>query len=90
MVQEAITRPMQRTWKFQTHFYLDLFNSNFSKLVELLSKKKRDLVQISPTSQGETTLGSLSLRINEPYWMVHHGNCEHFIVVNQLRSDFRL
>lgn len=28
----------------------------------------------------------LSLRINEPYWLLHQGSCEHFIVVDQIRS----
>ena len=33
----------------------------------------------------ETTFSSLSLRLNHPYWLVHHGNCEHFLVVDQIR-----
>jgi len=42
-------------------------------------------IRKAPTSMQNTTLASLSLRINEPYWMLHHGNCEHFIVVDQIR-----
>ena len=43
----------------------------------------------------ETPFSSLSLRLNRPYWLVHHGNCEHFLVVDQIRyvvshSTFRL
>jgi len=33
----------------------------------------------------ETPFSSLSLRLNHPYWLVHHGNCEHFLVVDQIR-----
>jgi hypothetical protein len=33
----------------------------------------------------DTPLSSLSLRIGEPYWLLHQGNCEHFIVVDQIR-----
>jgi len=33
----------------------------------------------------ETKISSLSIRVNEPYWLIHAGNCEHFIVVNQIR-----
>ncbi|KAH9960424.1 snRNA-activating protein of 50kDa MW C terminal-domain-containing protein [Russula dissimulans] len=33
----------------------------------------------------DTLFSSLSLRLNEPYWLVHHGNCEHFLVVDQIR-----
>jgi snRNA-activating protein complex subunit 3 len=33
----------------------------------------------------DTPLSSLSLRVGEPYWLLHHGNCEHFIVIDQIR-----
>ena len=36
----------------------------------------------------ETPFSSLSLRLNHPYWLVHHGNCEHFLVVDQIRYVF--
>ncbi|KAI0051895.1 hypothetical protein FA95DRAFT_1533835 [Auriscalpium vulgare] len=43
----------------------------------------------SPPIKGpamhETKFSSLSLRINKPYWLLHQGNCEHFLVVDQIR-----
>jgi snRNA-activating protein complex subunit 3 len=33
----------------------------------------------------DTPFSSLSLRLNHPYWLLHHGNCEHFLVVDQIR-----
>ncbi|KAI0266796.1 snRNA-activating protein of 50kDa MW C terminal-domain-containing protein [Gloeopeniophorella convolvens] len=47
---------------------------------------------------NDAVISSLSLRLNCPYWLVHHGNCEHFLVVDQIRllhpddpsSDFPL
>jgi len=39
------------------------------------------------TSMHDTPLSSLSLRIGEPYWLLHHGNCEHFIVIDQIRMQ---
>ncbi|KIJ18944.1 hypothetical protein PAXINDRAFT_70365, partial [Paxillus involutus ATCC 200175] len=39
----------------------------------------------SSTSVNQTLLASLTLRVNYPYWMLHQGNCEHFIVVDQIR-----
>ncbi|KAJ6500059.1 snRNA-activating protein of 50kDa MW C terminal-domain-containing protein [Mycena vitilis] len=39
----------------------------------------------APTSMHDTSLSSLSLRVGEPYWLLHHGNCEHFIVIDQIR-----
>jgi snRNA-activating protein complex subunit 3 len=56
-----------------------------SKLVGYVSK---------PLSKGpkmrDTSFGSLSLRLNHPYWLVHQGNCEHFLVVDQIRYVFWL
>ncbi|ESK96582.1 snrna-activating protein complex subunit 3-like [Moniliophthora roreri MCA 2997] len=37
------------------------------------------------TAIHDTPLKSLSLRINHPYWMLHEGNCEHFIVIDAIR-----
>ncbi|GJJ06337.1 hypothetical protein Clacol_000528 [Clathrus columnatus] len=31
------------------------------------------------------TLRSLTLRINEPYWMMHRANCDHWFVVDEIR-----
>ncbi|PBK74562.1 hypothetical protein ARMSODRAFT_952222 [Armillaria solidipes] len=39
----------------------------------------------APESMHDITLSSFSLRINEPYWILHQGNCEHFFVVDQIR-----
>ena len=33
----------------------------------------------------DTHFSSLSLRLNHPYWLLHHGNCEHFLVIDQIR-----
>lgn len=33
----------------------------------------------------DTMLSSLTLRINEPYWLLHAGNCEHTIVFESIR-----
>ncbi|KAF8274461.1 snRNA-activating protein of 50kDa MW C terminal-domain-containing protein [Lactarius quietus] len=42
-----------------------------------------------PLSKGvkmrDTSFSSLSLRLNHPYWLVHQGNCEHFLIVDQIR-----
>lgn len=37
------------------------------------------------TSMHDTMLSSLTLRIDEPYWLLHQGNCQHFIVLDQIR-----
>jgi len=37
------------------------------------------------TSLHDTTFTSLSFKLHEPYWLLHSGNCEHFIVIDQVR-----
>ncbi|KAF8135666.1 snRNA-activating protein of 50kDa MW C terminal-domain-containing protein [Boletus edulis] len=53
--------------------------------LERLPAEKRLQITKSPTSLSQTTLASLTLRINQPYWMLHQGNCEHFVVVDEIR-----
>ncbi|KAJ7647198.1 snRNA-activating protein of 50kDa MW C terminal-domain-containing protein [Roridomyces roridus] len=58
------------------------------KLVEHLKTFPKDSatpLSKAPTAMHDTPLSSLSLRIGEPYWLLHHGNCEHFIVFDQIR-----
>lgn len=37
------------------------------------------------TSMHDTFLSSLTVRIDEPYWLLHKGNCQHFVVFDQIR-----
>lgn len=65
----------------------DLYRSRPSKMLQCLathSTQHRALTK-TPESMHDTILSSLSLRINEPYWILHQGNCEHFFVVDQIR-----
>ncbi|KAJ7188067.1 snRNA-activating protein of 50kDa MW C terminal-domain-containing protein [Mycena filopes] len=57
------------------------------KLIQHLQNipKESHSVTKAPTTMYDTPLSSLSLRIGEPYWLLHHGNCEHFIVIEQIR-----
>ncbi|KIM69155.1 hypothetical protein SCLCIDRAFT_1208589 [Scleroderma citrinum Foug A] len=50
-----------------------------------LPEDKRPAIEKSFTSLSQTPFNSLKLRLNQPYWMLHWGNCEHFIVVDQIR-----
>lgn len=62
-----------------------------SKLVKQLKTSAPDTplaLKKAPTSMHATSLSSLSVRIGEPYWLLHQGNCEHFVVVDQVRLEF--
>jgi snRNA-activating protein complex subunit 3 len=54
--------------------------------LEQLPVDKRPVITRSATSMYETTWASLSLRINQPYWLLHQGNCEHYVVIDEIRS----
>ncbi|KAJ6594069.1 snRNA-activating protein of 50kDa MW C terminal-domain-containing protein [Mycena capillaripes] len=53
--------------------------------LQTISKETATTLAKAPTSMYDTPLSSLSLRVGEPYWLLHHGNCEHYIVIDQIR-----
>jgi len=55
------------------------------KHLKAFSSGSPQTLEKAVTLMHETTLSSLTLRVNEPYWLLHQGNCEHFIVVDQIR-----
>ncbi|KII92802.1 hypothetical protein PLICRDRAFT_37596 [Plicaturopsis crispa FD-325 SS-3] len=55
------------------------------KHLDAIPAKKRPPITKGATSMHDTPFASLTLRLNEPYWLLHEGNCEHFIVVDQIR-----
>ncbi|KIY44452.1 hypothetical protein FISHEDRAFT_77645 [Fistulina hepatica ATCC 64428] len=42
-------------------------------------------IEIAPRNAHSTRLDTLTLRLNEPYWILHQGNCEHIFVVDEIR-----
>ena len=60
-------------------------DSKLMKQIEFSKKKLAFSITKAPTSLKQTTFSLLSIRLNEPYWLIHKGNCEHFIVVDQIR-----
>lgn len=60
---------------------------HISKLVEHLEKVPKQGVRHTkaPTSLHDTPLDSLVLQVCEPYWMIHQGNCEHWLIVDEIR-----
>ncbi|KAI0823642.1 snRNA-activating protein of 50kDa MW C terminal-domain-containing protein [Trametes gibbosa] len=54
-------------------------------LAGLLPEGKRPGVAKGP-SMDTTRLFSLTLRLHEPYWVLHSGSCEHFFAVTSIRA----
>lgn len=48
--------------------------------------KLKTPMERATSSLAETSLSSMYFRINEPYWLLHRGNCEHFVVIEQIRA----
>ncbi|OJA13064.1 hypothetical protein AZE42_01906 [Rhizopogon vesiculosus] len=61
--------------------YAEKLMSHLQKLPE----EKRPQIKAAATSTSETTFNALTLRLHQPYWLLHQGNCEHFIVLDQIR-----
>ncbi|KXN91049.1 snRNA-activating protein complex subunit 3 [Leucoagaricus sp. SymC.cos] len=59
-----------------------------AKLVDHLAtvSKSKPPLEKATGSLDATILSSLSIRVNEPYWLLHRGNCEHFVVIEQIRT----
>ncbi|KAJ3989881.1 snRNA-activating protein of 50kDa MW C terminal-domain-containing protein [Lentinula detonsa] len=56
------------------------------KLIQHLKiTKSTSAIKKARTTMHDTPLSSVSLQINVPYWLLHQGNCEHFIVIDQIR-----
>ncbi|OAX41083.1 hypothetical protein K503DRAFT_686222, partial [Rhizopogon vinicolor AM-OR11-026] len=64
--------------------YAEMLISHLQKLPE----EKRPQIKTAATSTSETTFNALTLRLHQPYWLLHQGNCEHFIVVDQIRHAY--
>lgn len=47
--------------------------------------KKRPQLRKADTSMHDTPFSALTLRLHEPYWLLHQGNCEHFVVLDEIR-----
>jgi hypothetical protein len=46
---------------------------------------ERPTLRRAPSSMEDTKLSSLTIKLHEPYWLLHEGDCEHFIVFDQIR-----
>lgn len=58
--------------------------SKYLEYVKGLPEKKRPKVSKSH-SMHEASLGSVKLRLNSPYWLLHAGDCIHHIVFDHVR-----
>jgi snRNA-activating protein complex subunit 3 len=59
-----------------------------SKLVSHLNSggnaRHPSLRKVSTTTRM-TRLDTLIVKLHEPYWLLHEGNCEHFVVIDEIR-----
>lgn len=49
-------------------------------------RKDSRKIKISSLSMEAVRFDQLTVRINEPYWMLHQGNCEHLFTIDEIRS----
>ncbi len=64
-----------------------LRSNAFSKILGYLEKKNKLPNGLTKSSKfiHDVSFESLSLRTQEPYWILHQGDCEHYAVIDQIR-----
>ncbi|KAF9529172.1 snRNA-activating protein of 50kDa MW C terminal-domain-containing protein [Crepidotus variabilis] len=63
----------------------DGYSGKLFSHLDSLSKRRPNIIERSNANLHDSTFHSLNIRLREPYWMVHSGNCEHFVVFDQIR-----
>ncbi|KAF8919857.1 hypothetical protein CPB85DRAFT_1275671, partial [Mucidula mucida] len=64
-----------------------IVSNAFSKILGYLEKKNKLPNGLTKSSKfiHDVSFESLSLRTQEPYWILHQGDCEHYAVIDQIR-----
>ncbi|OCH95162.1 hypothetical protein OBBRIDRAFT_768316 [Obba rivulosa] len=65
------------------------YSDKLLKHLSTLPAAKRPTLEKGP-SLHDMTFAALSFKLHEPYWLLHAGNCEHFVVVDQVRLRHHL
>ncbi|KAH9858712.1 snRNA-activating protein of 50kDa MW C terminal-domain-containing protein [Lenzites betulinus] len=63
----------------------DEYPEKVMAIASLLPEGKRPIVDKGPP-MNVTKLSSLTLRLHEPYWVLHAGSCEHFFAITNIRT----
>lgn len=64
---------------------IDIFRRKLLELRNTPNDKAGQLGLEKGVSMHDTTLASLTVHLHKPYWLLHAGSCEHFIVIDQIR-----
>lgn len=62
-----------------------VLNISSRLMLQLAMDNKKRTLQKATRSLRETSFDTLSVRLHEPYWLLHKGNCEHFFTIDQIR-----
>lgn len=57
----------------------------YRKIKEYVNRKGPGMVKRGGLMH-DAKLADLELRLQQPYWLLHQGDCEHLIVLDQIRS----
>ncbi|THH31789.1 hypothetical protein EUX98_g2404 [Antrodiella citrinella] len=60
------------------------YADGYIEYVNALPEKKRPKTS-KATSMHDTFLASMTLRLHTPYWLLHVGDCIHYVVFDQIR-----
>ncbi|CAL1707632.1 unnamed protein product [Somion occarium] len=60
------------------------YSDKLQDLIQRIPEKRRPTLSKGPPMH-ETNFDSLVIRLHTPYWLLHAGNCEHFLVFEHIR-----
>ncbi|KAL5507382.1 hypothetical protein ACEPAH_6838 [Sanghuangporus vaninii] len=62
----------------------DDYSVKLVQQMELLPEKKRKCITKGACMHDQRFV-DLTIRVNEPYWLLHQGRCEHFLIIDTIR-----
>ncbi|KAL5528536.1 hypothetical protein ACEPAF_7672 [Sanghuangporus sanghuang] len=62
----------------------DDYSVKLVQQMELLPEKKRKCITKGACMHDQRFV-DLTIRVNEPYWLLHQGTCEHFLIIDTIR-----
>ncbi|KAL5523658.1 hypothetical protein ACEPAG_7831 [Sanghuangporus baumii] len=60
------------------------YSDKLVQQMELLPQKERKSVT-KGVGMHDQCFVDLTVRVNEPYWLLHQGTCEHFLIIDSIR-----
>lgn len=61
-----------------------LYASKLINHIDAMTERIMDQIEKGPRIH-DVHFSDLDVRLNQPYWLLHQGSCEHYLVIEQIR-----